>query len=72
MAFPSVLESCSYLPGVLFSSRAFLVLRWTMPRMILGEVASRSGFTWWLSLPMWGVNVDGLACPLHQPMAHSY
>jgi hypothetical protein len=43
-----------------------------MPEMILGEVASRSDFTWRLSLPMWVVNVDGLACPLHQPMACSY
>jgi hypothetical protein len=36
-----------------------------MLEMILGEVASRSGFTWWLSLPTWGVNMDGLAYPLH-------
>jgi hypothetical protein len=40
-----------------------------MLRMILGEVASQSGFTWQLSLPTWGVDVDGLACPLHRPMA---
>jgi hypothetical protein len=40
MAFPSVLESSSYLSGVLFGSQAFLTLRWTMLRMILGEVAS--------------------------------
>jgi hypothetical protein len=54
MAFPSVPESSSYLPGVLFGSRAFLALRWTMPGMILGEVALQSGFTWWPSLPTWG------------------
>jgi hypothetical protein len=36
-----------------------------MPEMIIGEVALLSDFTWRLSLPMWGVNVDGLACPLH-------
>jgi hypothetical protein len=42
-----------------------------MPRTILGEVASRSGFTWQLSFLMWGVDVDGLACPLHWPMARS-
>jgi hypothetical protein len=53
MVFPSVLES-SYLLGFLFGSRAFLVLRWTMPGTILGEVASRSSFTWQLSLPTWG------------------
>jgi hypothetical protein len=72
MAFPSVLDSSSYLLGVLFGSRLFLTLRWMMPEMILGEVASRSDFTWRLSLPTWVVNVDGLACPLHQPMACSY
>jgi hypothetical protein len=71
MVFPSVPESSSYLPSVLFSFRAFLALRWTMPRSIFGEVALQSGFTWWLSLPMWGRDVDGLAYPLHQPTAHS-
>jgi hypothetical protein len=30
-----------------------LALRWTMPMMVLGDVASRRGFTWWLSLPTW-------------------
>jgi hypothetical protein len=40
MVFPSVPESSSYLPGVLFGSWAFLALRWLMPRMILREVAS--------------------------------
>jgi hypothetical protein len=40
MAFPSVPESSSYLPNVLFISRAFLALRWMMPEAILGEVAS--------------------------------
>jgi hypothetical protein len=45
MASPLVLESSSYLQGVLFSSRAFLALRWMMAGTILGEVASRSGFT---------------------------
>jgi hypothetical protein len=38
---------------------------------ILEEVASQSGFTWHLSFPMWGVDVDGLACPLHRPTAHN-
>jgi hypothetical protein len=27
------------------------------------------GFSWLLSLLMWGVDVDGLACHLHHPMA---
>jgi hypothetical protein len=71
MVFLLVPESSSYLLGVPFSSPAFLTLRWTMPGMIFGEVALRSGFTWWLSLLTWGVGVDGLACPLHQPMTHS-
>jgi hypothetical protein len=47
-----------------------------MPGMILGEVALQSGFTWWPSLPTWGggwggVDVDGLAYPLHRHMARS-
>jgi hypothetical protein len=60
------------LTGVLSGFRTFLVLRWTSPEMILGEVASRCGFTWCLSLPTWGVDVDGLACPLHRPTIRSY
>jgi hypothetical protein len=40
MAFPSDPESSSYLLGVLSGSRAILTLRWMMPRMIHGEVAS--------------------------------
>jgi hypothetical protein len=39
--------------------------------MILGEVASQSDFTWWLSLSKWEVDVDGLDYPLHWPTAHS-
>jgi hypothetical protein len=42
-----------------------------MPEMILRELASRSGFTWRLSLPTWGVDVDGLADPLHRPTVRS-
>jgi hypothetical protein len=30
------------------------------------------GFTLLLSLPTWGVDVDGLACPLHRPMAYNH
>jgi hypothetical protein len=73
MAFPSIPEFSSRLSGVLFGSRAFLALRWMVPEMILGEVASRSGITWHLCLPTWGgVDVHELACPLRRPMAHSY
>jgi hypothetical protein len=44
-----------------------------MLRMVLGDVASWCGFNWLLSLPTWGlVDVDGLACPLHRPMACSH
>jgi hypothetical protein len=63
------LSSC--LLCVLFGSRAFLALRWTTLEMILGEVVSQCGFTWWLSLPTWGVDVDGLAFPIHRPTVHS-
>jgi hypothetical protein len=28
--------------------------------------------TWLLSLPTWGVDVDGLACPLHRPTTCSH
>jgi hypothetical protein len=54
MTFPSVPECSSYLPGVLFGSQTFLALRWMIPEMILGGIASRSDFTWRLYLPMWG------------------
>jgi hypothetical protein len=40
--------------------------------MILGEFTLWCGFTWQLSLPTWGVDVDGLACPLHRPTVRSY
>jgi hypothetical protein len=38
--FSSIPKPSSGLSGVLFSSRAFLAIRWMMPGMILGEVAS--------------------------------
>jgi hypothetical protein len=71
MAFPSVLESSSYLSGVRFGFGTSLALRWMMLSMILGEVASRSSFKWQLSLPTLAINVDGLAYPMHRPMSHS-
>jgi hypothetical protein len=40
MVFSLVPESSSGSLGVLFGSHAFLAMRWTTPRMILGEVAS--------------------------------
>jgi hypothetical protein len=72
MVFLLVPESSSFLQCIVFGSRAFLALRWTTPGMILGAVASRSGFTWRLSFPTWRVDVEGLAYPLHRPMTHSY
>jgi hypothetical protein len=54
----------SCLLGVLLSSQVFLALKCKAPMMILEEVASRYGFTWWLSIPTWGVDVDELAYPL--------
>jgi hypothetical protein len=57
---------CSFwLPGVLGA-------KVEEPVMILGEVASWCGFTWRLSLPTLGVDVDGLAYPLHWPTVCSY
>jgi hypothetical protein len=38
---------------ILQGFQAFWALRWMMAGMSLGEVASRSGFTCHLSLPMW-------------------
>jgi hypothetical protein len=57
--FLSVPEPSSILSGVPFGSRAFLV--WLL----------RGVFTWRLGLPTWGVDVDGLAYPLHRPTVHS-
>jgi hypothetical protein len=37
---------------VLPSSRA---LRWLAPRTVLGATVASLGFTWLLSLPMWGL-----------------
>jgi hypothetical protein len=64
-------ESSSYRLDVLFGSQELLAVRWKMLGMILGKVASRSGFTWRLSLPTWGVDADEVAYSLHQRMACS-
>jgi hypothetical protein len=42
------------LSGVLLGSQALLALRWTVPEMVLRDVASWRGFTWLLSLFTWG------------------
>jgi hypothetical protein len=39
--------------------------------MILREDAMRCGFTWRLSLPTQGVDVDRLACPMREPMVYT-
>jgi hypothetical protein len=41
-------------------------------RTVLGDVIDSLDFTWLLSLPMWGVDVDGLAYSLHRPMVCSH
>jgi hypothetical protein len=69
--------------GIPISSRVFFLPRGCSFRLlgVLGvEVDDawddswrgtlQSGFTWKLSLPTWGVDVDGLAYPLYRPMAH--
>jgi hypothetical protein len=67
MVFGSVVESS----GHFLQSRASLAMRWVMPESVLGEIVS-----WCLCLAMTlshvGGEVDILAYPLHQPMAHSY
>jgi hypothetical protein len=50
-------------PGILLGSRAFSALRWTMPGMALGDVASRRWLYLAAKLSHVGVDVDSLACP---------
>jgi hypothetical protein len=54
-------------PGVLLGSRVFLALRWTMPGMFLGDVASHRRLYLAAKPSHVGVNVDGLAYLLHHP-----
>jgi hypothetical protein len=57
--------------GLLICSRVFLTPKWMMVEKVLGDVASwcwpylvaKSSHT--------GVDVDGIACPMHNPMACS-
>jgi hypothetical protein len=70
MVFLSGLESSSCLSSVLFGSRTFLVMRWMMPEALPREVASCCLYL--AAGPSHvGVEVDGLAYPLHRPMACS-
>jgi hypothetical protein len=73
MVFSTVPESSSCHPVVLFGSRAFLALRWMMPGIILGEVASRCLYVVTKPSHMGGegADVDMLAYPLHRPTARS-
>jgi hypothetical protein len=50
--------------GVLPSSQA---LRLLAPEMVLGAVIASPSFTWLLSLPTWGSNVDRPVCRMHHP-----
>jgi hypothetical protein len=36
----------------------------------MGTLLRDASLTWLLSLPTWGVNVDGLACLMHRPTAY--
>jgi hypothetical protein len=69
--FVSAPESSSCLPGVLLGSWTFLAMRWMTPGMIPGEVASQCLYLAVKPSHM-GVEVDGLAYPLHRPMTCSY
>jgi hypothetical protein len=42
-----------------------------MPGMVLGDIVASLSFTWLLSLPTWGVDVDALACYLHRPTVYN-
>jgi hypothetical protein len=72
VVIPSVLESSSSLLGVLLGSQVFMMMRWTMLETLFGEVASTSlYFVAKPSLLTWGVEVDGLAYPMHLPTVRS-
>jgi hypothetical protein len=58
--FGPVQESSSSLQCVLFGSRAFLVMRWTIPGLVLIEVAS-CGLFLAATYTHMGGEVDGLA-----------
>jgi hypothetical protein len=54
--------------GVLLGSRA---LRWMMPMTVLGDVIVLHWLYMAAKSSHVGVDVDGLACPLHHPTACS-
>jgi hypothetical protein len=55
-------------PGILLDSQGFLALRWTMPRMVLRDIASWHLLYLVAKPSHMGVDVDGLANPLHHPV----
>jgi hypothetical protein len=54
--------------GILLGSRS---LRWMMPGMVLGDIASQHRLYLAAKPSHMGVDVDGLACPLHRPIVCS-
>jgi hypothetical protein len=58
-------------PGVLVGSRVFLALRWMMSGTFLEDIASRHRLYLAANPSHVGVDVDGVACPLHRPMTCS-
>jgi hypothetical protein len=57
--------------GVLVGSRVFMPLRWMMLKKIPGDVALRCWPCLVTEPSHVGVDVDGLACPLHHPIAYN-
>jgi hypothetical protein len=58
--------------GVLIGSKVFLPSRWTMLKKVLTVGAVRRWFHLAGKPPHVGVNVVGLACPLHHPTTSSH
>jgi hypothetical protein len=63
----SIRQTRIRMPGCLLGSHAST---WQVPRTVLGAVIASLGLSWLLSLPMWGADVDGLACFLHRPTVY--
>jgi hypothetical protein len=57
-------------PGILLGSRAFLVMRWTTPKMVLEDVLAQHRLYLTAKPSNVGVDVDGLSCPLHCPTVY--
>jgi hypothetical protein len=60
----------SSLPGILLGSQAFLVLRWTTPKMVLEDVVVWHRLYLAAKPSYMGVDVDGLSCSLRCPTAY--